>query len=259
MRKDQILDAYTRLRDMWVQRFGLHAMLVSNERDEEKLIENARILFTLAYEIHIHTGIQMEWINLWGGIWVAYHPDHHEVDLDIFARGVRTCYDDIIVANNLWNPKIYMENGRYITAAAGCIVTRVTNIAEKHLTFVGLDASMADLMRPGMYTTKNPDGTWDQCYHHFTVIWKGHLPADTRYNVTGSLCENNDQFSRGVILPRVDIGDIVCIHTTGAHGQSMGFNYNGKLHSAEILMNRDNSMKKIRRAQTYDDLFIDIL
>jgi diaminopimelate decarboxylase len=255
MRKDQIIEAYRQLKEGWVDRFGLHAMLVSNEKNEDKVIENARILFDLAKEIKAAAGVEFEWINLGWGIGASYRPTDTDVDLAIIARGIKDLYNKTIIANGLGTPKIYMENGRYITGPAGALITRVLNVANKHINFVGVDGSMANLMRPGMYTTKNPDGTWDECYHHISVIGKENIPYDKVYNVTGSLCENNDQFARWRTLPKIEQGDLIAIHTTGAHGQSMAFQYNGKLRGAELLGKINWDIQLIRRAETPEDYF----
>lgn len=221
-------------------------MMVSNERNEQALIENARLLFVLAYEIFEQTGVTFEFINLGGGIGVPYKPDDHEVDLDIFVGGIRKEYDNVFNNDSIGKPKIFMENGRYITGAAGALITRVQNVVEKYQKFVGVDASMNALMRPGMYGA----------YHHITVIGKEHLPHGQMYHVTGSLCENNDQFTAGNAraLPLLTEKDILAIHTSGAHGHSMGFNYNAKLRPAEILLQIDGTPKIIRREETEDDL-----
>lgn len=246
MRKDQIIDAYWILKKKWVKRFGLHAMMVSNERNEQALIENARLLFQLAKEIFELTGVTFEFINLGGGIGVPYKPDDHEVDLDIFVAGIQKEYDTVFNNNRIGLPKIFMENGRYITGPAWALITRVQNVVEKYQKFVGVDASMNALMRPGMYGA----------YHHITAIGKEHLPHDLMYHVTWSLCENNDQFTAGNAraLPLLEEGDILAIHTSGAHGHSMGFNYNAKLRPAEILLQIDGTLKIIRREETENDL-----
>ncbi len=246
MRKDQIIEAYRILKKKWVKRFGLHAMMVSNERNEQALIENARLLFTLAREIFEQTGVTFEFINLGGGIGVPYKPDDHEVDLDIFVGGIRKEYDKVFYNFGTGLPKIFMENGRYITGPSWALITRVDNVVEKYQNFVGVDASMNALMRPGMYGA----------YHHITAIGKQDLPHDQMYHVTGSLCENNDQFTAGNAraLPLLEEWDILAIHTSGAHGHSMGFNYNAKLRPAEILLQQTGIPKIIRRAETEEDL-----
>ncbi len=230
-------------------------MLVSNERDEEKIIENARILFALAREVYEQTGVTFEFINLGGWIGIPYRPTDHEVNLDKFAEWVRREYDNVFGDGNMWMPKIFMENGRYITGPAGALITRVLNVASKHIDFVWVDASMANLMRPGMYTTRNPDGSWDECYHHITLLGKEDMPRDHIYNVTGSLCENNDQFARGRSLPNIAKKDLAAIHSTGAHAQAMAFQYNAKLRWPEFMKYIDGRIEMIRRAETLEDLF----
>ncbi len=247
MRGDQIIEAYRLLLAKWVRRFGLHAMMVSNERREEALIENARLLFELAWKIYGELGIIFEFINLGGGIGVPYKPTDHEVDIDILVQGIRKEYDFIFLDKNITPPKIYMENGRYLTASAWALITRVENISQKYQTFVGVDASMHCLMRPGMYGA----------YHHITVLWKQSSPEDSLYHVTGGLCENNDQFTawEARLLPKIIEWDILAIHTSGAHGHAMGFNYNGKLRPAEILLRNTSECQIIRREETEEDLF----
>jgi diaminopimelate decarboxylase len=242
---DQILKAYKTAQKRGAKRFGLHAMIVSNQRDEEILVEAARLLFNLAVEIHRKTGIQMEFINLGGGIGIPYSPVDHRVDIEKFARGVHEAYQEIIAKNGLAPVRIVMESGRAVTGPYGYLVSRVRHVAHKHRDYVGLDACMANLMRPALYGA----------YHHITVLGKENLPSDHVYDVTGSLCENNDKFAIQRFLPDMSAGDLVVIHDTGAHGHAMGFNYNGKLRSAEFLMQEDGTFRLIRRAETVNDYF----
>ncbi|OPX63154.1 MULTISPECIES: diaminopimelate decarboxylase [unclassified Methanoregula] len=242
---DQILKAYTIARKKGAQRFGLHAMIVSNQRDEDILVEAARLLFNLAVEIKEKTGIRVEFINLGGGIGIPYSPVDHQVDLERYARGVHKAYKEIIAKNGLAPMRIVMESGRAVTGPYGYLVSRVRHVARKHRDYVGLDACMANLMRPALYGA----------YHHITVLGKEKKPLDHVYDVTGSLCENNDKFAVQRFLPAMSPGDLVVIHDTGAHGHAMGFNYNGKLRSAEFLMQKGGTFRLIRRAETANDYF----
>jgi len=242
---DQILKAYKTAQNKGAKRFGLHAMIVSNQRDEEILADAARLMFSLAAEIHEKTGIRMEFINLGGGIGIPYSPVDHPVDIEEYARKVREIYQDIIVDNGLAPVRIVMESGRAVTGPYGYLVSRVRHVTQKHRDYVGLDACMANLMRPALYGA----------YHQITVLGKEKQPLDHVYDVTGSLCENNDKFAIQRFLPKVEPSDLVVIHDTGAHGHAMGFNYNGKLRSAEFLMQANGKFSLIRRAETVNDYF----
>ena len=242
---DQILKAYRTAQKKGAQRFGLHAMIVSNQRSEDILVEAARLLFGLAVEIHEKTGIRVEFINLGGGIGIPYSPVDPMVDIEKYARGVHKAYKEIIVKNGLAPIRVVMESGRAVTGPYGYLVSRVRHVARKHRDYVGLDACMANLMRPALYGA----------YHHITVLGKENRPPDHVYDVTGSLCENNDKFAVQRFLPAMSPGDLVVIHDTGAHGHAMGFNYNGKLRSAEFLMQKGGTFRLIRRAETANDYF----
>jgi diaminopimelate decarboxylase len=242
---DQILRAYTIAQQKGATRFGLHAMIVSNQRDEEILADAARLLFSLAVEIYEKTGIRIEFINLGGGIGIPYSPVDHQVDIEDYARRVHGHYKEIIVENGLAPIRIVMESGRAVTGPYGYLVSRVRHVTHKHRDYVGLDACMANLMRPALYGA----------YHHITVLGKENRPLDHVYDVTGSLCENNDKFAVQRILPEISPGDLMVIHDTGAHGYAMGFNYNGKLRSPEFLMQKEGKFKLIRRAETKNDYF----
>ena len=243
--KDQLFKAYAIARQKGAKRFGLHTMIVSNMCDEKYLIETARMLFELAVEISEKTGVRFEFINLGGGVGIPYKPDDHAVDIELFADGVRKAYDEIIVPNGLAPVRIVLESGRAVTGPHGYLVSRVRHVAHKYRDYVGLDACMANLMRPALYGA----------YHHITVLGKEAAPKDHTYDVTGSLCENNDKFAVQRQLPSVEPGDLIVIHDTGAHGHSMGFNYNGKLRSAEFLLQPNGKFKMIRRAETEADYF----
>jgi diaminopimelate decarboxylase len=245
MTRSQMFEAYRIAKERGVTRFGLHAMVASNELNPAYLIATALMLFELAVDIWATLGIRLEFINLGGGIGIPYQPDEQAVDLDLLAEGIRTAYATTIVAHGLEPVKIFMECGRLITGPCGYLIARVLHIKDTYKTYVGLDASMADLMRPGMYGA----------YHHITVLGKEAREPEYVYDVTGSLCENNDKFAVDRHLPKIEIGDLVVLHDTGAHGYAMGFNYNGKLRSAELLLQADASVAMIRRRETVQDYF----
>jgi diaminopimelate decarboxylase len=243
--RDQIVEAYRLARDRGAARFGLHTMVASNELDPEYFIETGRMLFELAVELKNKLGIRLEFVNLGGGIGIPYKPDQEPVDLQRVSDGIRSWYEKLVVPAGLDPLKIVMECGRVVTGPYGYLICRVRHVAEKYKHYVGLDASMANLMRPALYGA----------YHHITVLGKEEQKADKVYDVTGSLCENNDKFAIDRALPEVKVGDLVAIHDAGAHGHAMGFNYNGKLRSAEILLKDHETIQLIRRAETMDDLF----
>ncbi|MDP3989923.1 MAG: diaminopimelate decarboxylase [archaeon] len=243
--KEQIFEAYKIMKNKGVKRFGLHTMVVSNELNPKYFIDTAKIIFDLIVEISKQDPIKFEFVNLGGGIGIPYRPDQEEVDLKLISDGIRKIYEDKIVANELQPLKLFMECGRLITGPHGYLVTTVRHVTSKHKEYVGVDASMNNLMRPGMYGA----------YHHISVLGKEHLPPDNTYDVTGSLCENNDKFAIDRNLPKIEPGDILVLHDTGAHGHSMGFQYNGKLRSAEVLVRTDGTFELIRRAETIQDYF----
>ena len=243
--REQLIAGYADAKQAGAKRFGLHTMVASNELDPEYFVETAAMLFDLVVEIHKKTGIKVEFVNLGGGVGIPYRPDQTAVDLERVSRGAHDAYRDSIEKNGLAPVRIVSENGRVVTGPYGYLVSRVIHTKDTYKKYVGLDASMANLMRPGMYGA----------YHHLTVLGKENDPRDVVYDVTGSLCENNDKFAIDRSLPRVEIGDLVAIHDTGAHGHSMGFNYNGKLRSAELLLRTDGAIEMIRRAETLDDHF----
>ena len=243
--KEQLFEAYEIMKDKGVKRFGLHTMVASNELDSNAFVETANMLFDLSLEINKKLGIKLEFVNLGGGIGIPYKPEQNPVNLTIVSNEVKKLYEEKIQKNNLAPLKIFMENGRMITGPFGYLITTV--IHEKHIykEYIGVDASMANLMRPGMYGA----------YHHITVLGKETAPNENKYDIVGSLCENNDKFAIDRVLPKIEIGDILAIHNAGAHGYAMGFNYNGKLRSAELLKDLDNNIKLIRRAETTKDYF----
>ncbi|AKB85351.1 diaminopimelate decarboxylase [Methanococcoides methylutens] len=244
--KEQLFEGYRMLKEKGVKRFGLHTMVASNELDPEYFVETAKLLFETIVEISKELDIRFDFVNLGGGIGIPYKPEDEPVPYDVIAKGVKEQYDAMIKANGLDPLKIYLECGRTITGPYGYLVTEVRHLKHIYKDYVGTDACMANLMRPGLYGA----------YHHITVLGKEDQPATTKYDVTGSLCENNDKFAIDRMLPEVERGDILAIHDTGAHGHAMGFNYNGKLRSAELLLREDGSFVRIRRAETIEDHFV---
>lgn len=240
----QLLQGYTRCRKLGARHFGLHAMVVSNELNVDSLLDTARMLFELGVLVKRELALEVEFINLGGGIGVAYRPEDTPIDLAIFGAGVRKLYDEILVPANL-QPRILMENGRAMTGPFGYLVTRVVNQKQTYKNYVGVDASMANLMRPGMYGA----------YHHITVLGKEDAPSAGPVDVVGALCENNDKFAIDRDLPAAEVGDLLVIHDAGAHGHAMGFQYNGRLRGAELLLKPDGSVQQIRRAETLNDYF----
>lgn len=244
MTRAQIIEAYKMAKAKGVERFGLHTMVVSNELRTDYFVDTARMLFALALDVQKEAGVTIEFINLGGGIGIPYNPTDEEVDIAAVGAGVKAAYDEAF-AGSVSKPTIYLECGRYITGPHGYLIATVRHIKDTYKKYAGLDATMANLMRPGMYGA----------YHHITVLGKEAAPATTLYDVVGSLCENNDKFAIDRSLPELVPDDIVVMHDAGAHGHAMGFNYNGKLRSAEFLMHPDTSFEMIRRAETLDDLF----
>ncbi|NMC07276.1 MAG: diaminopimelate decarboxylase [Candidatus Lokiarchaeota archaeon] len=243
--REQLLEAYKIVKQKGAKRFGLHTMVASNELNPDYFVETARILFELVVEINKACGVRIEFVNLGGGIGIPYKPEQKPVDLELVSKGIKAEYDKIIVKAKLDPLRIVLESGRMITGPYGWLVTTVRHIKKTYRDYVGVDACMANLMRPGMYGA----------YHHETVLGKENAPLVHKYDVTGSLCENNDKFAIERMLPEIEIGDIIAIHDTGAHGHAMGFNYNGKLRSAELLLRPDGSVVQIRRAETPEDYF----
>ncbi len=243
--REQLFDGYRDLRDRGVKRFGLHTMIASNELDKEYFVDTGKMLFELVIEISRELDIDFEFINLGGGFGIPYRPEEEPVDMAWVGEAIRRAYEATIVPAGLDPLKIYMESGRMITGPYGYLVSRVLHKKQTYKNYVGLDASMANLMRPALYGA----------YHHITVVGKENAPLDHEYDVTGSLCENNDKFAIDRMLPEIEIGDLLVIHDAGAHGHAMGFNYNGKLRSAELLLREDGSVTEIRRAETLDDYF----
>ncbi len=245
MTEKQMTEAYRILMRRGAKHFGIHAFLASNTINNEYYPTLAGILFELAVRLKEATGAHISFINLSGGVGVDYGPDLHDTDIEAIGEGVRKKFEEILVPAGMGDVAIYTELGRYMLAPYGHLVASVLH--EKHIykDYIGLDACAADLMRPAMYGS----------YHHITVLGKEDEPQEHRYDVTGGLCENNDKFATDRMLPLVEKGDILVIHDTGAHGHSMGYNYNGKLRSAEVLLCEDGSHKLIRRAETPADYF----
>lgn len=243
--KEQMIEGFRILKEKGVKYFGIHAFLASNTISNDYYPTLAGILFELAVELQEKTGADIKFINLSGGIGVPYHPDEKPNDIMAIGEGVRKAFEEILVPAGMKDVAIYTELGRYMLAPYGHLVA--TAIHEKHIykEYIGLDACAVDLMRPAMYGA----------YHHITVMGKENEPHTYKYDITGSLCENNDKFAIDRMLPKIEIGDLIVIHDTGAHGYSMGYNYNGKLKSAELLLKEDNSVQLIRRAETPRDYF----
>ena len=243
--RDQLFEGYRTVRDRGVKRFGLHTMVASNELNPEYFVDTADMLFSLTADLHRELGIRFEFVNLGGGFGIPYRPEDRPVDMAYVAGKVRERYDAIIRPAGLDPLRIFMESGRMITGPYGYLVSRVLHLKNTYKRYVGLDACMANLMRPALYGA----------YHHITVMGKENLPQVREYDVTGSLCENNDKFAIDRPLPDVEVGDVMVIHDAGAHGHAMGFNYNGKLRSAELLLREDGSVEMIRRAERLEDYF----
>ena len=245
MTEDQMAGAITRLMKLGTKHFGVHAFLASNTTTNEYYPALAGQLFRLAVRLRNATGAHISFIDLSGGIGVDYRPEQPRCDIGVIGEGVRVKYEEILTPNDMGDVAIFTELGRFMLAPYGHLISTV--IHEKHIyrEYVGLDACAANLMRPAMYGA----------YHHITVLGKENEPCDHMYDVVGGLCENNDKFAIDRMLPKIDIGDIVYIHDTGAHGSAMGYNYNGKLRSAEVLLCEDGSHRLIRRAETPRDYF----
>ena len=245
MTEDQMAEAFTRLKQKGAKNFGIHAFLASNTVTDEYYPELAGILFRLAVRLQERTGAHIGFINLSGGVGIAYRPDQRSNDILAIGEGVRRRYEEILIPAGMGDVAIYTEMGRFMLGPYGGLVT--TAIHQKHIykEYIGVDACAADLMRPAIYGA----------YHHITVLGKEKATADHRYDIVGGLCENNDKFAIDRDLPEVEIGDVLFIHDTGAHGYSMGYNYNGKLRSAEVLLCEDGTHRLIRRAETPADYF----
>ena len=241
----QLFDGYRMLKERGAKRFGLHTMVASNELDPEYIIDTAKLLFGLVADITRQTGVEFEFVNIGGGIGIPYRPDQKAMDLERVGEGIRAAYKEIIEGGGLKPLAIYTECGRCITGPYGYLVSRVRHIKNTYRLYAGLDACMSNLMRPALYGA----------YHEIVVPGKENSGDTSVYDVTGSLCENNDKFAIQRTLPVLERGDLVVICDAGAHGHAMGFQYNGKLRSAELLLEEDGSVRQIRRAETLDDYF----
>ncbi|MCD7818280.1 MAG: diaminopimelate decarboxylase [Lachnospiraceae bacterium] len=245
MTTEQIEEAFCIMKSKGVEEVGIHAFLASNTVTNDYYPLLAKVLFELAVKLHNSTGAHIKFINLSGGIGIPYRPDQEKNDIYKIARGVKKVYEEVLVPAGMGDVALYTELGRYMLGPYGVLVTRAINEKHTHKEYIGVDACAANLMRPAMYGA----------YHHITVMGKENEPCDHVYDVTGSLCENNDKFAIDRKLPKIDMGDLLVIHDTGAHGFSMGYNYNGRLRSAEILLQQDGTPKLIRRAETPKDYF----
>ncbi|MDW7683700.1 MAG: diaminopimelate decarboxylase [Bacillota bacterium] len=243
--REQLVEGFKILKGKGVKHFGIHSFLASNTVANEYYPVLAKLLFETAVELGRETGVHIKFINLSGGIGIPYRPEQEPADIYAIGKGVKEAFNEILVPAGMGDVAIYTELGRFMLGPYGCLVTTALHQKHIHKEYVGLDACAANLMRPAMYGA----------YHHITVMGKEDLPADHKYDVTGGLCENNDKFAIDRMLPKIDIGDLVVIHDTGAHGFAMGYNYNGKLRSAEVLLKEDGSTELIRRAETPADYF----
>ncbi|WP_209342045.1 diaminopimelate decarboxylase [Flavonifractor sp. AGMB03687] len=247
--REQLFAGFKKLKAMGAKRFGIHAFLASNTLSNEYYPTLAGILFQLAVELEQETGCDICFINLSGGVGIPYKPDQPANDIAAIGEGVRQQFEKILVPAGMGDVAIYTELGRFMLGPNGCLVTKVLHFKHTYKEYVGVDACAANLMRPAMYGA----------YHHITVMGKEDAPCDHKYDVTGGLCENNDKFAVDRMLPEVEIGDLLVIHDSGAHGFSMGYNYNGKLRSAEVLLQEDGSTRLIRRAETPEDYFATLI
>ena len=242
---EQLFEGFRLLKEKGAKYFGIHAFLASNTVTNEYYPKLARQLFELAVRLQRETGCHIKFINLSGGVGVAYTPEQEPNDIRAIGEGVRRAYEEVLEPAGMGDIAIYTEMGRFMLAPYGCLVTTAIHEKHTHKEYVGVDACAVNLMRPAMYGA----------YHHITVLGKEDAPCDHQYDITGSLCENNDKFAVDRMLPKIDMGDLLVIHDAGAHGFSMGYNYNGKLKSAEVLLREDGSTRLIRRAETPKDYF----
>ena len=243
--KEQMIHAYKICKAEGVKHFGIHTMVASNELNPDFFVDTARIVFELILEAQKECGVNIEFADLGGGVGIPYRPGQKKVDLDYVAKGIKVLYDKMIVPAGLDPLKLCFECGRPITGPYGWLVTKAIHEKNIYRNYIGVDASMADLMRPGMYGA----------YHEVTVSGKENAPKDYVYDVSGSLCENCDKFAVQRNLPKIEMGDLLIIHDAGAHGRAMGFNYNGKLRAGELLLRSDGTVKEIRRRETIEDYF----
>ena len=245
MTTEQLFEAFKILKAKGAKKFGIHAFLASNTVTNEYYPMLAKVLFEVAVKLEKETGADIEFINLSGGVGIPYKPDQEPNDIRVIGEGVRKVYEEVLVPAGMGDVALYTEMGRFMTGPYGCLVTKAIHEKHTYKEYIGCDACAVNLMRPAMYGA----------YHHITVMGKEDQPCDHKYDITGSLCENNDKFAIARMLPKIDMGDYLVIHDTGAHGYAMGYNYNGKLKSAEILLKEDGSFEMIRRAETPRDYF----
>ena len=245
MTTEQLFEAFKILKSKGAKHFGIHAFLASNTVTNDYYPTLAKVLFEVAVRLHEETGADIRFINLSGGIGIPYRPDQEPNDIGVIGAGVRKVYEEVLVPAGMGDVSLFTELGRFMLAPYGCLVTKAIHEKHTHKEYIGVDACAVNLMRPAMYGA----------YHHITVMGKENQPCDHKYDVVGSLCENNDKFAIDRMLPKIDKGDLLVIHDTGAHGFAMGYNYNGKLKSAELLLKEDGSVKLIRRAETPKDYF----
>lgn len=245
MTTDQLFDAFKILKAKGAKNFGIHAFLASNTVTNEYYPMLAKVLFEMAVRLQEETNAHVAFINLSGGIGIPYRPDQEPNDIKIIGEGVRRAFEEVLVPAGMGDVAIFTELGRFVTGPYGCLVTKAIHEKHTHKEYIGVDACAVNLMRPAMYGS----------YHHITVMGKESMPCSQTYDVVGSLCENNDKFAIDRLLPEIDKGDLLVIHDTGAHGFAMGYNYNGKLRSAELLLKEDGSVEMIRRAETPKDYF----
>lgn len=245
MTTEQLFEAFKILKAKGAKKFGIHAFLASNTVTNEYYPMLAKVLFEVAVKLEKETGADIEFINLSGGVGIPYKPDQEPNDIRAIGEGVRKVYEEVLVPAGMSDVALYTEMGRFMTGPYGCLVTKAIHEKHTYKEYIGCDACAVNLMRPAMYGA----------YHHITVMGKEDQPCDHKYDITGSLCENNDKFAIDRMLPKIDMGDYLVIHDTGAHGYAMGYNYNGKLKSAEILLKENGSFEMIRRAETPRDYF----
>ena len=245
MTTEQLFEAFKILKAKGAKKFGIHAFLASNTVTNEYYPMLAKVLFEVAVKLEKETGADIEFINLSGGVGIPYKPDQEPNDIRVIGEGVRKVYEEVLVPAGMGDVALYTEMGRFMTGPYGCLVTKAIHEKHTYKEYIGCDACAVNLMRPAMYGA----------YHHITVMGKEDQACDHKYDITGSLCENNDKFAIDRMLPKIDMGDYLVIHDTGAHGYAMGYNYNGKLKSAEILLKEDGSFEMIRRAETPRDYF----
>lgn len=243
--RKQMTEGFIKLKQKGAKHFGIHAFLASNTVANEYYPVLARLLFKTAVELKEETGVHISFINLSGGIGIPYRPEQEPVDIMAVGREIQKAFEDILIPAGMGDVAIYTELGRYMLGPYGCLVATALHEKNIHKKYIGLDACAANLMRPAMYGA----------YHHITVAGKENEPCDNMYDITGGLCENNDKFAKDRMLPKIDIGDLIIIHDTGAHGYAMGYNYNGKLRSAELLLSEDGEVELIRREETPADYF----